>query len=100
MIWRTRLVSLPLGLELGLANALAAQLDVEDALHGAQDLLVRDGGTALELGDDAGGGVAPRGEVLLCHLGLHLLPGCADGVSDYFAHRVWLDDVVATVYLG
>lgn len=89
-----------LALELGLADAGAAELDVEDALHGGEDLLVGDGGAALEVGDDRGRRVALGGQVLLRHLGLHLLPRLADDVAHLLAHRVRLDDVVAAVHLG
>lgn len=50
-----------LGLELGLADAGAAELDVEDALHRGEDLLVGNGGTTLEVGDDGGRRVALGG---------------------------------------
>ena len=88
-----------LGLELGLADARAAQFDVEHTFHGGEDLLVGGGGAALEVGDDGGGRVALGGEVLLGHLGLHLLPRLADDVADFLADRVGLDNVVGAVYL-
>lgn len=87
-------------LELGLANVAAAQLDVEDALHGRQHLLVRGGGAALKVGDDGGRRVALGGQVLLRHLGLHLLTRRRDDVADLLADRLGLDDVVGPVDLG
>lgn len=59
--------------------------------------MVGDGCATLKVTDDVGRCVALGGQVLLCHLGLHLLPGGADGVTDYLAYCVGLDNVVATV---
>ena len=80
-------------------DVVAAQLDVEDPLHVAEDLLVGLGGAALEVGDDGGGGVAAGGEVLLGHLGLGGLAGLGDGGADVLADGVGLDDVVGAVDL-
>jgi len=92
--------SLLLGAELGLADAGAPQLDVEDALHGGEHLLVGGCGAALKVGDDGLGGVALCGEVLLGHLGLNLLTGSRDDIADGLADGVGLDDVVGAVDLG
>lgn len=86
--------------KLGRANVAAAQLDVEDALHVGEDLLVGGGGAALKVGDNGLGGVALGGEVLLGHLGLHLLAGLGDDVADGAADGVGLDNVVGAVDLG
>lgn len=86
--------------ELGSANVGTAKLDVEHPLHGGKHLLVRGGGASLEVSDDTLGGVALGGEVLLCHLGLHLLPGTGDGIADGLADCVGLDDVVGAIDLG
>lgn len=80
--------------KLGLADAGPPELDVEDALHGGEDLLVGGGGPALKVGDDGLGGVALGGEVLLGHLGLHLLARLGDDVADLLADGVGLDDVI------
>jgi hypothetical protein len=45
------------------------------------------------------GGVALGRQILLRHLGLHLLSLLGDGIADLLADRVGLDDVVAAVYL-
>ncbi|KAL2292049.1 hypothetical protein FJTKL_10720 [Diaporthe vaccinii] len=85
--------------ELGLADVVAAQLDVEHALEVTQDLLVRGGGAALEVGDDGGRRVALRGELLLRHgRGLGVARGL-DGLGHLGPHRLGLDDVVAAVHL-
>jgi hypothetical protein len=86
--------------ELGGTNVGAAQLDVEDTLHGGQDLLVGGSGSPLKVSDDTLGGVALGGQVLLGHLGLHLLTGLGDDVADLLAHGVGLDDVVGSIHLG
>lgn len=86
--------------EFGSANVAAAQLDVEDALHVGKDLLVGGSGAALKVGDNGLSGVALCGEVLLGHLGLHLLTGLRDDVADGLANGVWLDNVVGSVDLG
>lgn len=87
-------------LEQGLANVGAAELDLKDTLHSAQDLLVRGGGAALKVGDDGRGRVAACREVLLGHLGLLGLPRLGDDGADLLADRRGLDDVVAAVDLG
>ena len=87
-------------LELWLANVAATQLDVEHPLHGGQDLLVGRGCPPLEVGDDCGGSVALGGEVLLGHLGLHLLPCLRDHIANLLADRLGLDNVIASVDLG
>ena len=89
--------------ELGLANLVAAQDDVEHTLHGAQQLLVGCCGSTLEVGDDGGCGVALGGEILLGHgaalVVLRLGAGLGDGLADCRAHRLGLDDIVGTVDL-
>lgn len=86
--------------KLGGTNVAAAELDVEDTLHVGEDLLVGGGGTTLKVGNDGLGGVALGGEVLLGHLGLHLLTGLGDDVADALADGVGLDNVVGSVDLG
>lgn len=81
-------------------NVGTSQLDAENALHVGEHLLVWSGGTVLELLNNRGGGVALGGQVLLGHLWLHLLALGRDGVTDNFADRVWLDDIVGAVDLG
>lgn len=93
-------ILLLLGGELGSANVATPQLNVEDPLHGGEDLLIGGAGAALEVGDNCGSGVALGGEVLLGHLRLHLGSGLGDGVADLLADGVGLDDVVGAVDLG
>lgn len=93
-------ISLLLVGELGCANVAAAQLDVEDPLHGTQHLLVGGSSAPLEIGDDGLCGVALGGQVLLCHLGLDVLSRGGDDAADILADGVGLDDVVGAVNLG
>jgi hypothetical protein len=93
-------LSLLLGGKLGRTKVASAELDVEHALHGGEHLLVRRSGTALKLGDDVLCGVALCGQVLLGHLGLHLLTGSSNDITDFLADCVGLDDVVGAVDLG
>lgn len=86
--------------ELGLADVRAAQLDVQHALHVAEELLVGHGGAPLEVGDDGGRRVALGGELLLRQGGLLGVAGRLDGVADLDPHRLGLDDVVRPVDLG
>ena len=86
--------------KLGSANVAATQLDVEDTLHVGENLLVGGGSAALKVGDNGLGGVALGGEVLLGHLGLHLLAGLGDDVADGLANGVRLDNVIGAVDLG
>lgn len=81
-------------------NIRPPQLDTEHPLHGAQDLLVGRRGPALEIGNDGRGRVALCREVLLRHLGLHLLALVRDHAADFLANRVGLDDLVAAVDFG
>jgi hypothetical protein len=94
---------LPVG-ELGLPDLVAAQHDVEHALHGAEQLLVRRCGAALKICDDGRRAVALCGEVLLRHGGALVVLGLGarlgDGLADHDAHRLGLDDVVGAVDLG
>ncbi len=78
----------------------ASELDAEDTLHVAEDLLVWLCGTVLERSDDLWGGVALGGQVFLCHLWLHLLALGGDGATDDLTDGVWLDDVVGAIDLG
>lgn len=84
--------------ELGLAHLVTAKDNVEHPLHVAQQFLVWSCGSALEIGDDCGGGVALGGKVLLCHgrslvvLGLGACLG--DGLSDGGANSLRLHDIV------
>jgi hypothetical protein len=86
--------------KLGSTNVGTTQLDVQHTLHGTENLLVRSGGSSLKVGDGALCGVAAGSEILLCHLGLHLLSGGGDGVADQLTNGVGLDDVVGSVNLG
>lgn len=86
--------------ELGGTNVAAAELDVEDTLHVGEDLLVGSGSATLKVGNDGLCGVALGGEVLLGHLGLHLLTGLGDDVANLLADGVGLDDLVGAVDLG
>lgn len=95
-----QLSSLLLRRESRLPDIATTQLDAKHALHVPQDLLVRGGGAALEVGDDALGGVALGGEVFLGHLGLHLLAPLGDDGADVLADGRGLDDVVGPVDLG
>lgn len=86
--------------ELGAANVSTAELDIQNALHVAENLLVGGTGAALEVSNDGLCGVALGGEILLGHLGLHGLARLRDDVADTLADCVGLDDLVAAVDLG
>lgn len=90
--------------ELGLANLVATQDDVEHALHSGQDLLVGRSSAALEVGDDRRGGVALGGQVLLRHgrslVVLRLRSCLLNRITDLSADGLGLHDVVRTVDLG
>ena len=86
--------------ELLFPDVSAPQLDVEHALHGTQNLLVRGGGALLEVLDDGGDGVAFGGEFLLGHFIGLLVPALLDCVCDLGANSLGLDDIVAAVDLG
>lgn len=85
--------------ELGSANVSATQFDVQDTLHGPENLLIGSGSSSFEVSDNALSGIASGGEILLCHLRLHLLSGGRDGVANQLADSVGLDDVVGSVDL-
>lgn len=86
--------------ELLCSDVRASQLDVEDTLHGTQDLLVGRSGTALEVLDDGDGGVALGGEFLLGHLVALVGTALLDGIGNLVADGLGLDNVVAAVDLG
>ena len=86
--------------KLGGSNVTASQLDSKDALHRTQDLLVGSTGPPLEVGNYGLRGVASVGEILLGHLGFHLLSGRSDSLSNHLTHSVGLDDFVRSVDLG
>lgn len=86
--------------EFGSTNVAAAQLHIEYSLHAGEHLLVGGGGASLEIGDDGLSGVAPGSEILLRHLGLHLLASLGDDLADTLANGVGLDDVVGSIDLG
>ena len=86
--------------KLGGANIVAPQLHVENPLYGSEDLLIGSTGATLKIGDDSGCGIALGGKILLRHLGFHLGAGLSDGVSDFLANGIGLDNVVGTVDLG
>jgi hypothetical protein len=94
------MILLLLGSELGSTDITTPQLDVENALHGPENLLVGGSGATLKVGDDGGGGVAAGGKILLGHLGLHGTPGLGDGIANLLADGVGLDDIVGAVDLG
>lgn len=99
---KKKFTNLLLGREPGLADLvlLAAQLDVEDALHGGEDLLVGRGAALLHLLDDGGRRVALLGQLVLLHRRLAPLPRLLDGVAHRQPHRLRLDDLVRPVHLG
>jgi len=82
------------------ANIAPPQLDAQNPLHARQDLLVRGSGAPLEISDDARRRVALGGQVLLGHLGLHLLPPLRDDGAHFLADGARLDDIVGSVDLG
>lgn len=93
-------VNLLLLRELLLSDARTPQLNVQHALHGTEDLLVRSGGTALEVLNNGDGGVALSGEFLLSHLVAFLVSALLDRIRHLVADGLGLDDVVAAVDLG
>jgi len=85
-------------LKSGLADISTPQLDVEDALHGTQHLLIGRGGASLKIGHNGRRGVALCGELLLREsLGLEVGAGFLNGEADVLADRLGLDDVVGSV---
>lgn len=85
--------------ELFFPDVRAPQLNVEHALHCAQNFLVGSGGALLKVLDNGGGGVALGREFLLCHLVGFLIAALLDGVCDLVADGLGLDDVIAAVNL-
>jgi len=83
-----------------LSDATTTELHVEHALHRAQDLLIGSGGTALKVLNDGNCGVALSGEFLLRHLVALLVAALLDGVGDFVADGLGLDDVVTAIDLG
>jgi hypothetical protein len=81
-------------------NIRPPQLNPKYLLHGPQNLLIRRRTPALEISNDARGGVALCREVFLGHLRLHLLALVGDHGADFFADCVGLDDLVAAVDFG
>ena len=81
-------------------NIASPQLNPQNLLHRRQDLLVRGRRSALEVRNDTLGRVALGRQVLLCHLRLHLLSLLRDGVADFLANCVGLDDVITAVDFG
>lgn len=86
--------------ELLLPDARTPQLNVQHALHGTEDLLVRSSSTALEVLNNSDGGVALGGEFLLSHLVAVLVSALLDRIGHLVANGLGLDDVVAAVDLG
>ena len=73
-------------LKSGLADISTPQLDVEDALHGTQHLLIGRGGASLKIGHNGRRGVALCGELLLREsLGLEVGAGFLNGEADVLA---------------
>ena len=91
-----------LGGEPGLADFIlfTAQLDVEDALHGGEDLLIGGGLALLHLLDDGGGGVALLSEVVLLHGRGEALARLGNRPAYRRPHRLRLDDLVRPINLG
>ena len=91
-----------LGGEPGLADFIlfTAQLDVEDALHGGEDLLVGGGLALFHLLDDGGGSVALLGEVVLLHGRGEALARLGNRPAYRRPHRLRLDDLVRPINLG
>ena len=90
--------------ELGLANLITAQNNVEHTLHVTQQLLVWRCSTALEVSDDGRCAVALGCEVLLRHSGtlvvLSFRACLRDGLPDNDTDCLRLDDVVRAVDLS
>jgi hypothetical protein len=82
------------------ANITSPQLNTENLLHRCQNLLIRGRRSALEVRDDTLCGIAFGRQILLRHFRLHLLSLLGDGIADFLADRVGLDDVVAAVNFG
>lgn len=91
--------SLLLGLELGLTNVGAPQLDVELALQGIQHLLVGLSSAVLVLTEDGRGGVARLGQLVARQGRLEALALLLDQLADLDADRLGLDDVRVVVEL-
>jgi len=90
--------------ELGLSNLFTTKYNIEHALHGAQQLLIRRGSAALKVCDYGGRGVTLGGKVLLCHCSALVVLGfgarLGDGLADNDADCLGLDDIVGAVDFG
>ena len=85
--------------ELLAPNVVTPELNVQHALHSAENLLIGRGGTPLEVLHDCDGGVALSGEFLLGHLVALFCSTLLDSVCDCQTNGLGLDDVVAAVDL-
>lgn len=75
-------------------NITSSQLDTQDLLHARENLLVRHSRSSLEISHDALGGIALRCQILLCHLGLHLLSLVGDCSTNFLPDSIGLDDII------
>jgi hypothetical protein len=80
-------------------NIIATQFNTQDLFHSCKNLLVWSCRATLKIGDNSGRRVALGRQILLCHLGLHLLPSIGNHLADVLADCGWLDDIITTVDL-
>ena len=104
---RTRSSLSHLGLllrKLRLPNLIPPQNNIQHPLHITQQLLIRLRSTPLEISDNGRRCVALGREILLRHRRALVVLGfgarLGDGLADYGAHRLGLDDVVGAVDFG
>jgi len=81
-------------------NIASPQLNTQNLLHRPKNLLIRRRTSSLEVRDNRLSSIALCSQILLCHLGLHLLALRGDDIADFLADGVGLDDVVAAVNFG
>ena len=83
-----------------LPNSSPPQLDPEDPLHSAQDLLIRRRRAPLKILHNRHRRVALGCEIFLRHFRRDLVPPLHDRLSDFQAYGLRLDDLVASVDFG
>src|SRR6266536_992485 len=92
--------SLLLWAETRSTNITSLQLDTKNPLHASQNLLIWRRSTPLEISHDTLSCIALGRQILLRHLGFHLLPLLRDDGSDFFFDRSRLHDIIASIDLG
>ena len=78
-------------------NITSPELNTQNLLHRRQDLLIWGCRSTLKVGYDTLCGVALGRQILLRHLGLHLLSLLGDSITDLLSDRVGLDNIVAAI---